>query len=80
MSPVRYSLGHDVGECVVGLAIRVPADGLDRHAVDQVVKQRPEHAVGEPVVVAFDVFTREFDWDDAALTQLLVERLALGQR
>jgi hypothetical protein len=48
-------LRHGVGERLIGLAVGIPTGGVDGDAVEQVVEQRPQHAVGEPVVIALDV-------------------------
>jgi hypothetical protein len=47
---------HDVGEGFVGLPVRCPSTGFDRHPVDQIMEQRPQHPVREAVIVAVDLF------------------------
>ena len=48
-------LGHDVGESLVHLHVRVPVADVERHLIEEVVEQRPEDPVGEPLVVAGDL-------------------------
>ena len=50
--------GDHVGEALVRLDVGSQSLHLERDLVEQVVEQRPEHAVGEPLVVAGDLVGR----------------------
>ena len=64
---------HDVREHFVDLAIRRPVGGIDRHAIELVMEQRPEDPIGKPVVEAFDLVARQIHGDHATLGKLHVE-------
>jgi hypothetical protein len=58
----RPHLVHDrVGEPLVHAAIGVPVLAVEREPVEQVVKERPDDGVREPVVVVLDVALIEID-------------------
>ena len=65
--------GDRIREDLVDLPKGVPAGRLRRDTVDQVVKERPGHAIGEPVVVAFDVGLGEANRHQASRAQLRVQ-------
>jgi hypothetical protein len=47
--PVMF--GHDVGEPIVDLDIRLPIPDMERDLVEQIMEEGPEDAVGEPFVI-----------------------------
>ena len=72
-------VGDRIREDLVDLPIGVPAGRLRRDTVDQVVKERPGHAIGEPVVVAFDVVLGEANRHQASRAELPPTALKLSR-
>ena len=56
--PGRYVSRDDVGEALVRLDVGVPVADLERHLVQEIVEERPQHAVREPLVEAADEVRR----------------------
>ena len=44
---------------LIHLAIGIPPDSVERDAIDEVMKQGPDHTVAKPVVVLGDLLTRQ---------------------
>jgi hypothetical protein len=76
----RVGACHRIGEHLVHFAIGVPTDGVYGHAIDEVVQQRPEHAVREAVVEAVDLLLRQEHREDGALLQAPRQFIALRRR
>ena len=71
------ALGDGGGELLVHLTIGVPVVGVRRDEIELVVKERPENAVREAVVVALHFVGREVHRNRARLGEL---RVHLGPR
>ena len=70
--------GDRVGEPLVDRAVHLPLLRVGRNAIEQIVKERPEDGVGEPVVIAAHLDAREVDRDAAQLFEVRVQLGALG--
>jgi len=70
----------DIGKCVVHVDVGVPTSRIRRYAIDQIVQQGPEHAIGESVITPVDLMARQMHRDDAARSQQVVDGAMLGDR
>src|ERR1019366_8819815 len=70
-----------VGEALGDRAVYVPFLRMQRDAIEEIVKERPEDGVREPVVVAAHLDAGEIDRNATKLFEVSVELapLALGQ-
>ncbi len=75
---VLIGLRDNVGEFLVDAPVRLPAGRIDGHAIDLVMEQRPQHAVGKAVVIPIDFVGREENRLDALIAQLALQAFALG--
>ena len=74
---VGIALHHRVGEALVHPLIGVPPLRGRGDAVEEVMKERPQHGVGEAVVVAAHLGGREVDRDAPQTSKLGVEACSL---
>ncbi len=72
-------LRHDVGEPLVHLDVGVPVADVERNLIQEVVEQRPEHPVGEPLVVPGDLIGGEGHRHQPHGGELLVELRTVGR-
>ena len=69
-----------VGEAAIRVFVRGPVVGVERNAIEQVVEQRPDHAVRKALVEAMDFFRGEMHRHDVLAIELRLHVDLLGGR
>ena len=71
-------LVHDhLRESLIDTAVALPCGGAEGDAVDEVVKDRPQDAIREVLVIFLNLPAREVKRHDAALAELTIQHDAM---
>jgi hypothetical protein len=62
-----------VGEPAIHRLVRGPGGRAKRQPIEEVVEQRPQHAVRELLVILPHLVAREVNGDDTSLGELIIE-------